>query len=197
MTDVEKFRLSLLMPSARARAEGVIARMVTRGFREPYVGHTMRTPEEQAEALRRGTTGRKQKNSWHFQFHNEKTGERGARAVDFRDRLPNGKPDPTTRNELFFLALWEEATAIGLRCLGFVRDTKGHPVKLYINGGKLWDAGHCEYRAPYKSLTDALAAEAPHVLEDDDTPVDDPDDDETGARLRALGLASLPPSPFA
>lgn len=165
MTDVEKFRLSLLTPATRARAEDVIQRMMARGFREPYVGQTLRTLDEQREAILRGTTGRKQNLSWHLI----------RRAIDFRDRLPNGEPDPTTRNEAFFLALWKEATTCGLRCLGYTRDAAGYPVKYYINGGKLWDAGHCEYREPYATLFEAIRAEAPHLL-DYEPPVHDPDD---------------------
>lgn len=186
LTDKEKFRLSLLTPGTRARAEGIIARMVDRGWNSPYVGSTYRTEAEQREALLRGTTGRKQKLSWHLI----------KRAVDFRFRLPNNEPDPTTHQEAFFLALWEEATAIGCRSLGYVRDKAGHPVKLYINGGKLWDAGHVEYRAPYKTLIDAVEKEAPHLLESEPAWPPDPDDDEEAAQNRALGLDSLPPSPF-
>jgi hypothetical protein len=183
MTDVERFRLSLLHPAMRARAEGIVQRMRQRGFREPYIGSTYRTLDEQMEAVKRGTTGRKQTLSWHLI----------KRAVDFRDRLPSGKPDPTTRNELFFLALWEEATMAGCRSLGYVRDTAGHPIKYYINGGKVWDAGHVEYREPYKSLVDAVAMEAPHLLDVD--PEDDPDD-VIAEDLVPLPLGVLPKSPF-
>lgn len=188
MTDVEKFRLSLLTPDTRARCEDVIQRMIKRGFREPYVGQTLRTLAEQKEAVRRGTTNRTQTLSWHLI----------KRAVDFRDRLPNGKPDSSTRNEAFFLALWYEATACGLRCLGYERDANGFPVKKYINGGKLWDAGHCEYRAPFKTLKDAIAAEAPYLLEEPNE--HDPDDvvepePEVTDKI-ALGIDGLPKSPF-
>lgn len=184
MSDAEKFRLSLLTPATRARAEAIIQRMYDRGFPRPYVGSTFRTPEEQREAVTRGTTGRKQMLSWHLI----------KRAVDFRYRLANGEADPTTHQENFFLALWQEATALGCRSLGYVKDHAGHPVKFYINGGKVWDAGHVEYRAPYKTLVDALKAEAPYLLQEDPNH-NDPDDDEEGSRLQALGL-SLPPSPF-
>lgn len=187
MTDSEKFRLSLLLPSVRARAEGIVQRMVERGFPEPYIGSTLRSMAEQEEAVRRGTTGRKQTLSWHLL----------KRAVDFRYRLADDKPDPTTNNENFFLALWEEALAVGCRSLGYVRDTAGHPVKYYINGGRVWDAGHVEYRAPFKSLVDAVAKEAPHLLVGlGPHETHDPDDDEDASRRRALGLDSLPPSPF-
>lgn len=178
MTDAEKFRLSLLTPDLRVRAEGIIQRLIDRGYPEPYVGSTLRTPAEQREAIARGTTGRKQKLSWHL-LH---------RAVDFRYRLATGAPDMTTEQVPFFLALWEEATAIGCRSLAYVADHAGHPVKLYINGGRVWDAGHVEFRKPYKSLLEAVKAEAPHLL-DEDPDHNDPDDDLEGSRQRALGLS--------
>lgn len=197
MTDIEKFRLSLLYPAFRPRVEYILVRMVQRGWPEPYIGSTLRSEAEQLEALKRGTTGRKQKRSWHFRFTNRQTKETGARAVDFRYRLPNGEPDPTTKQEAFFLALFEEAEAMECRSLAYVRDAKGFPVKLYINGGRLWDAGHVEYRHPFKSLSEAIDKEGPQLdISDDETPVDDPDDDLEGSRSRALGLALLPPSPF-
>lgn len=185
MTDAEKFRLSLLQPALRARAEGIVQRLVDRGFPEPYVGSTHRTLEQQKEAVARGTTGRRQTLSWHLLN----------RAVDFRYRMANGAPDLTTQQENFFLAVWQEATALGCRSLAYVKDHGGHPVKLYINGGKVWDAGHVEYRAPYKTLREAIETEAPHLLEADPQH-HDPDDDEESSRLVALGLKSLPPSPF-
>lgn len=191
MTDVEKFRLSLLVPEMRARCEDVMQRMIKRGFREPYVGQTIRTLTEQREAVARGTTGRKQNLSWHLI----------KRAVDFRDRMPNGKEgDKTTRNEAFFLALWYEATACGLRCLGYERDANGFPVKKYINNGKVWDAGHCEFRAPYRTLKDAIAAEAPYLLDDEPDAPHDPDDvvppEPDVTDKIALGINGLPKSPF-
>lgn len=164
--------------------EGIVQRLRDRGFREPYIGSTYRSPSEQREAVERGTTNRKQYLSWHLI----------RRAVDIRDRLPSGLGDQSTRNELFFLALWEEATMAGCRSLAYVKDHGGHPVKLYINNGKVWDAGHVEYREPHRSLLDAVQAEAPHLLADPYD--DDPDDNEELSRDRALGLASLPPSPF-
>ncbi len=165
MTDAEQFRLSLLLPPVQARVKDIVQRMMGRGFREPYIGQTFRTLDEQRDAVRRGTTGRKQNLSWHLI----------RRAVDIRDRLPNGEPDPTTRNEAFFLALWKEASVAGMRCLGYTRDPNGYPVKYYINGGKLWDAGHCEFREPYHTLFEAIRTEAPELL-NEEPPVHDPDD---------------------
>ncbi len=190
MTDAEKFRLSLLLPDFRARVEGIVQRMVARGYGEPYIGSTLRTPTEQDDAIKRGTTGRRQKLTWHFKFTNPTTKAAGARAVDFRFRLPGDKPDPTTERETFFMSLWEEATAVGCRSLAYDRDTHGRLIKKLINGGKLWDAGHVEYRYPFKTLVEACRAEAPHLLGED--PPNDPDD----VIPEPLALGELPPSPF-
>lgn len=174
MTPDELHRLSLLAPPFQARVRSICARMVERGYPEPYIGDTARTPAEQLEALQRGTTGRKQKWSWHFVFKKgEKCSDEGARAVDFRYRLLNGKPDPTTHNEDFFRALYEEATWAGCRSLAYERDGHGL-VKKYINGGRLWDAGHVEWREPYATLTDAVRDGIPEL--NDDAPTHDPDD---------------------
>lgn len=154
ITEAEAFRLSLLRPDARARAEAVMRRMMQRGHECPYVGSTRRTQREQEDAVRRGTSSASQTLSWHLLD----------RAVDFRKRLPGNKPDPTTNDFRFFLDLWECAEDEGMRCLGFERDQAGKPVKLYINNGKLWDPGHCEWRQPYVSLVQATAAEAPYLI---------------------------------
>jgi len=180
VTDAEKFRLSLLLPDFRARVEGIVQRMVARGYGEPYIGSTRRTVTEQTEALKRGTTGRNQKLSWHLIN----------RAVDFRFRLPDDQPDPTTSRETFFMSLYEEATAIGCRSLAYTRDKHGKLAKYLINGGKLWDAGHVEYRYPFKTLVEACRAEAPHLL--GEPPDVDPDD----VIPEPLALGELPPSPF-
>ncbi len=190
MTDRELFRLSLLYTPFQPIVREIVSRMLARGFREPYIGSTQRTEEEQLEALKRGTTGRNQRLTWHFRFDNKKTGEHGARAVDFRDRLPSGKPDKTTRNEPFFRALYEEATDLGCRSLAYEKDAHGL-VKKYINGGKLWDAGHVEYRHPYTTLLEAVKAECPDMT-GDEAPGHDPDD----VVPEPLPLGELPPSPF-
>lgn len=186
MTVGEIARLSKLCVPFQVRVRSICAKMVERGYPEPYIGSTARTPEEQAEALRRGTTGRQQKWSWHFVFKKgEKCSDEGARAVDFRYRLAGDKPDTTTQHEDFFKALYEEATWAGCRSLAYERDQYGLRKK-YINGGKLWDAGHVEWREPYATLEEAIRDGIPELAGD----VADDDHDDV------IGLDGLPPSPF-
>ena len=186
MTPAERDRLDMLCPPLRARVLSICQRMEERGYPRPYIGATGRTPAGQLEALRRGTTGRKQKWSWHFMFEpGEKCRDAGARAVDFRYRLPGDKPDPTTQHEDFFRALYEEATWAGCRSLAFERDAHGL-TKKYINGGRLWDAGHVEWREPYATLEEAVRDGIPSLA--GDTADHDPDD--------VIGLDALPESPF-
>ena len=186
MTNAEHLRLALLCPPLKERVKAICTRMVERGYPEPYIGSTQRTPAEQLEAMNRGTTGRKQKWSWHFKFMaGKKCADVGARAVDFRYRMEGDKPDPTTMKEDFFKALYEEATWAGCRSLAYERDKHGLKKK-YINGGRLWDAGHVEWREPYATLEEAVRDGITDL--DNDVPPDDPDD--------RIGLDALPPSPF-
>ena len=174
MTFAELERLSRLAPPFQVRVRAICARMVERGYPEPFIGDTERSYDEQQRAVARGTSNRKQKWSWHFRFgKGEKCADEGARAVDFRYRLPGDKRDPTTKQEDFFLALYHEATWAGCRSIAYERDEHGLRKK-YINGGRLWDAGHVEYREPYATLEEAVRDGIPELI--DDAPTQDPDD---------------------
>lgn len=163
MTPAEHARIALLVPPFQARVKAICQRMVERGYPEPYIGQTARSYLEQQAALARGTTSSGQKWSWHFIFmKGQKCYDEGARAVDFRYRLEHDKPDPTTQHEDFFRALYEEATWAGCRSLAYKPDEHGL-TKLYLNGGRLWDAGHVEYREPYESLAEAVADGIPEL----------------------------------
>ena len=122
---------------------------VARGL-EPFIGQCSRTPAEQAAAVASCHSSKNEKVDWHEL----------KRAVDYRARLADGSEDLTTHNEAFFRALSEEAGKIdGMRSLAYNADGS----KLLLNG-HTWDAGHCEFRAPFLSLVDAATAEAPELL---------------------------------
>lgn len=158
----EILRRDALEPGTRARAEQIVAGMNARGY-DVYYGETARSVQQQNAAIEAGTTSATQKLTWHFLL----------RAVDFRKRLPDGKPDQTTRDEAFFLALAEEAIKTGCRSLAYrvdgngniLRDSNGTPVKLLLKTtrGDVWDAGHVEYHGPFATLAQAVAAERPDL----------------------------------
>lgn len=162
LTPAEILRRDALEPSTRARAELIVAAMNARGY-DVYYGETARSAQQQNAAIAAGTTSATQKLTWHFLL----------RAVDFRKRLPDGRPDQTTHDEAFFLALAEEATKVGCRSLAFrvdgngdiLRDGDGNPVKLLLKTvrGDVWDAGHVEYHGPFATLAQAVAAERPEL----------------------------------
>jgi hypothetical protein len=150
MTAGEQARLATLIPEARERVEKLLAAMEARGM-PVYVGQTRRTAAQQHDAQARGTTSVKQSVSWHELD----------RAADLRKRLPDGTPDQTTRDEAFFLALYEEAKALGLRSLAY-QLVDGGLRKLLING-HVWDAGHVEWRQPFATLAEAIVAEGERI----------------------------------
>jgi hypothetical protein len=150
VTAGETGRLALLIPECGKRVQQVIAAMATRGF-DVYVGQTMRSQEQQAEAQARGTTSVNQSRSWH----------QLGRAADLRKRNSDGTVDESTHDEPFFRALFDEATKVGLRSLAFRED--GSRLLIHTTHGDVWDAGHVEYRGPYDTLAEAFAAEGQKV----------------------------------
>lgn len=149
MTPAELARLDELRPEARPWFEALIRAMQTRGY-APFIGCVLRTPKQQRQAIADGTTSAHQFMSWHFL----------GRAVDFRRRLPDGTEDTTTSGPGdFWRALYEEATALGLRSLAYHSDGS----KVLLNGAT-WDAGHVEFWGGYGSLAAAVLAEAPELV---------------------------------
>lgn len=143
MTPGEIYRLTQLTAETRERVHQLIDAMATLGH-GVYVGQTLRTQAQQAEAQARGTTSAGQVHSWH----------QLGRAADLRKRNADGSVDETVRDEPFFRALYEEATRVGLRSLAY------HPdgTKILLNG-VTWDAGHVEWRGSFATLAEAFAAE--------------------------------------
>lgn len=147
MTPGELYRLAQLTAETRERVLLLIEAMARRGL-DVYVGQTLRTQAQQAEAQARGATSTHQDRSWH----------QLGRAADLRKRNADGTEDQTTHDEPFFRALWEEARAAGLRSLAYRDDG----TKILLNG-VTWDAGHVEWRGDFATLADAFATEGPKV----------------------------------
>jgi hypothetical protein len=148
MTPAELDRLDQLMPDCRWRVERLIDRLRAQGL-DCFVGATKRSPAEVEAARLAGRSSAKQTRSWH---------ELG-RAVDMRPLRKTGGPNYDTgpASEPFWRALQAEAEILGMRCLAYRPD--GSKLLLETVNGKRWDPGHVEYRAPYATLREALAAE--------------------------------------
>lgn len=150
MTNGEIFRLTQLTAETRERVHQVLDAMATKGH-DVYVGQTLRTQAQQAEAQARGTTPATQSRSWH----------QLGRAADLRKRNADGTVDESTHDEAFFRDLFDVAQAVGLRSLAFRED--GSKLLIHTTHGEVWDAGHIEYREPFGTLAEAFAAEGPKV----------------------------------
>jgi len=150
-TAEEEARLRLCHPDAETRFRAIGLAMWRRGL-PVFVGETGRSDAEQADAVASGHSSEHQTKSWHTLKP-----PIGARACDFRKRLPGDHADPTTHDEAFFRALYDEATITGCRSLAFHAD--GSKFLIHTLHGDVWDAGHVEYREPYLSLEEAVAAE--------------------------------------
>lgn len=147
-TDDEQRRLSQLIPAAESRMRAILMAMAARGM-PAYVGETERSQEAQDAAVASGHSSAGEHHGWHEL----------RRACDFRKRLPGDHADPTTHDEAFFRALYEEATIAGCRSLAFRPD--GSKLLIQTVHGEVWDGGHVEFREPYLSLAEAWAAEGP------------------------------------
>jgi hypothetical protein len=150
VTPGEVFKLAQLTAETRERVLLLIEAMARRGL-DVYVGQTLRTQAQQAEAQARGVTSAHQDRSWH----------QLGRAADLRKRNADGSIDETTHDEGFFRALWEDARAVGLRSLAYHDD--GTKLLIKTTHGEVWDAGHVEWRGDFATLADAFAAEGPKV----------------------------------
>ncbi|MEP6651806.1 MAG: hypothetical protein ABJA82_00515 [Myxococcales bacterium] len=150
MTTAELSRLELLIPECRWRVERLIQNMQARGY-DVFVGRTLGTSADTAKAVAAGRASPGMKVDWH---------ELG-RAVDLRRRSANGGPsfDQSPASEPFWRALYDEATALGLRSLAYRED--GSKLLIKTAHGTIWDSGHCEWREPFATLAEAAAAELP------------------------------------
>jgi hypothetical protein len=151
LTPGELARMQRLIPEARERIWRVIESMAARGF-DVYVGQTSRTAEEVAAAAAAGRASVGMKHDWH-QIN---------RAADLRRRKPAGGVnfDQGPASEPFWRALYEEATKHELRSLAYRDD--GSKLIIHAAHGDIWDSGHVEWRQPYATLAEAVAAELAH-----------------------------------
>ena len=147
LTTSEQTRLNNLEPETRGKVSDLITSLQGDGL-TVYVGQTLRTPAQEKAAIDSGHSAVKT-HSWH---------ELG-RAADLYPVNPDtGKADLNgTRLDLFW-QMQQRAMELGFRQIAFNDDGS----KRYITnsaGKKIWDGGHVEYRGPYATIAEAVAAE--------------------------------------
>lgn len=150
LTSSDEARLAKLEPSTQEQVRGLIADLAAQGL-SVKVGQTLRTPAEEKADVAAGKSSATLVHSWH---------EIG-RAVDLYPIDPaTGAPDLNGSNVDLFHTMVDAATARGFRSLAFNSDGS----RRYINTtrGPVWDGGHLEWRAPYGSIAEAIAAEGPN-----------------------------------
>lgn len=137
----EKRKLDLLLPHVRSAVETIRARLAARGIKT-IVGSTRRTDAEQAALVAKGSSATQ--NSWH---------ELG-RAVDL---YPVGEAGGIARDSevALYRAMVDEAKKVGGESLAFNAD--GSKRLISTSAGKIWDAGHLQFR---DGMTWAQAAKA-------------------------------------
>lgn len=148
LTSTEQERLARLEPATQALVRQLILTLSARGF-YAFIGSTKRTQAQEEAARASGHSSEHQTRSWH---------ELG-RAADLPLRGRDGGPNYDTSNEAYYRALYAEATLLGLRSLAYRLD--GSRLLLHTVKGLAWDPSHVEYRDPYSTLDEAIAAELP------------------------------------
>lgn len=147
LTTSEERRLSQLEPETEAKVRELLARCEARGI-TIQVGQTLRTSAEEKAAIDSGHSGVKT-NSWH----------ESGRAADLHPIDPDTlSPDLAGRREDLYLAMQQEAVAMGFGQYAFDTSTWAKRYITNAQGKKIWDAGHVHWSGGYASASDALAA---------------------------------------
>jgi len=146
LLEKEQQLLSLLLPEVRAQYMRLRAEMRTAGI-YTRLTETYRDLKKQAEHLKAGRSTLAV--SWHQ-----------LRRALHEVILVDGVPDMKIKHRDLWLKRARMAEAHGFRQIGFKPDGSNW----YIGKGKSWDPYHLEYRAPYDTLAEAVAAEGSLAL---------------------------------
>jgi hypothetical protein len=114
-----------------------------------HVGQTLRSSAQEKDAIASGHSSSTLKVSWH----------QLGRAVDLYPIDPDtGVADTSGARDDLFQQMVATARTLGFRSLAYEDDGV---TRHYIQGtkGPIWDGGHLEWRAPYSSISEAVAAE--------------------------------------
>jgi len=145
LTSTEEDRLARLEPGTQQMVRQLIAEALAAGIRL-HIGQTLRTPAEEKAVIAGGKSAVKT-HSWH---------ELG-RAVDLYPDYA-GRPDYDAVDLESYRRFHSIATTLGFRSLAFNDDGTKHLIT-NAQGKKIWDGGHVEWRSPYGSIAEAVAAE--------------------------------------
>jgi hypothetical protein len=147
LTSSEEDRLLQLEPATQAQVRALLVELTGQGI-GVYVGQTLRTSAQEKAAIDSGHTSGSLTVSWH----------QLGRAVDLYPLDGDGKPDRTGANLDAIRAIAMTAEAMGFRQLGFNGDGSRRIIH-NAAGAPIWDSGHVEWREPYGSIAEAVAAE--------------------------------------
>jgi D-alanyl-D-alanine carboxypeptidase len=148
LTSSDESRLEQLQPDTQTQVRALIQALANQGI-DVHVGSTLRSSAAEKAAIASGHSSASLKVSWH----------QLGRAVDLYPIDPDtGKPDLNGKRDDLFQAMVATARAMGFRSLAYEDDGV---TRHYIQtvDGPTWDGGHLEWRAPYASITEAVAAE--------------------------------------
>ena len=147
LTSSAEERLAKLQPDVQAQLRALLDGLAAEGI-SVHVGQTLRTPAQEKAVIDAGKSAVKS-HSWH---------ELG-RAVDLYPINPDtGNADLKGARVDLFRRMHEIAGALGWRGIAFTSDGE----KRFITnaeGKPIWDGGHLEWRAPFGSIAEAVAAE--------------------------------------
>lgn len=147
LTTSEETRISQLEPETQRQVRMLITTLATEYGIDVHAGQTLRTSAQEKANVDAGKTAASLKYSWH---------ELG-RAIDIYPLL-DGEIDYDAKNLDAYRKLHEVAVNMGFRSLAFNADGTKHLIT-NAKGKKIWDGGHIEWRDPYDTITQAVAAE--------------------------------------
>ena len=146
LTSSDESRLSQMQADAQAQTRALIQQLADQGI-SVHVGQTLRSSAQEKAEVDAGHSSATLQVSWH----------QLGRAVDLYPLDDNGNADYSGTNLDAIRAIANTAEQLGFRQLAFNSD--GSKKIIQSSKGPIWDSGHIEWRAPYNSISEAVAAE--------------------------------------
>lgn len=153
LTTTEEGRIAKLQPEVQAQLRALLGDLYSAGV-PVEVGATLRTSAREKALIAEGKTSASLTVSWH----------QLGRAVDMYPIDNDGyvvrelRKDRLEVDIALFRRMHEIAKANGWRGIAFNDDGTRHFITNSA-GKKVWDGGHIEWRSPYDTIAQAVAAE--------------------------------------